>query len=173
MGEHMQRAIAGLFMLVLVIGGSAQAGDAKPVVIEDPVYTRPARLVDIGGGQRLNLYCVGSGSPTVVMDAGMGDSTISWARVQPVLAKTTTVCSFDRAGLGFSDAARRPGTPVNRSEELHALLGAAHIKPPYILVAHSLAGLNVRVFADKYRSEVAGMVIVDGSHEDHSGGTRL
>ncbi|NID15144.1 alpha/beta hydrolase [Luteibacter yeojuensis] len=148
--------------------GLAQAASTKPPVIDNPVYAHPARLVDIGAGQRLNLYCLGSGSPTVVMDAGMGDSMISWALVQPVLAQGTRVCSFDRAGLGFSDAARRPGTPVNQSEDLHALLHAAKIKPPYVLVGHSLAGLNVRVFADKYRSEVVGMVIVDGSHEDQS-----
>jgi pimeloyl-ACP methyl ester carboxylesterase len=104
----------------------------------------------------------------VILDAGMGDSTISWAMVQPAIAKSTRVCSFDRAGLGFSDAARRSGTPVNQSEDLHALLRAAGIKPPYVMVGHSLAGLNVRVFADKYRSDVVGMVIVEGSHEDQS-----
>jgi pimeloyl-ACP methyl ester carboxylesterase len=137
-------------------------------VIGDVVYTKPASLVDIGGGQRLNLYCMGTGTPAVILDAGMGDSTISWARVQPAMAKATRVCSFDRAGLGFSDAARRPSTPVNQSEDLHALLRAAGIEPPYVLVGHSLAGLNVRVFADKYRSDVVGMVIVDGSYEDQS-----
>lgn len=137
-------------------------------VITDPVYTHAARLVDIGGGQRLNLYCTGQGSPTVVMDAGMGDSTVSWALVQPELSKHGRVCSFDRAGLGFSDAARRPGTPVNASEDLHALLNAAGETPPFILVGHSLAGLNVRVYADKYRDQVIAMVIVEGSHEDQS-----
>lgn len=146
----------------------AQAKLPKSAVIDDAIYTRPVRLVDIGGGQRLNLYCLGSGSPTVILDAGMGDSTISWAMVQPAMAKTTRVCSFDRAGLGFSDAARRPGTPVNQSEDLHALLVAGGIKPPYVMVGHSLAGMNVRVFADNYRDDVVGMVIVEGSHEDQS-----
>jgi pimeloyl-ACP methyl ester carboxylesterase len=75
-------------------------------------------------------------------------------------------CSFDRAGLGFSDAARRTSTPRNQSEDLHALLQAAHIKPPYVLVGHSMAAMNVRVYADKYPDDVAGMVLVDGSHED-------
>ena len=163
-----RRGLLALCLLAVAAPGFAQAKLPKPAVIDDVVYTRPARLVDIGGGQRLNLYCLGSGSPTVVLDAGMGDSTISWAMVQPAMAKTTRVCSFDRAGLGFSDAARRPGTPVNQSEDLHALLGAAGIKPPYVLVGHSLAGMHVRVFADRYRSEVVGMVIVEGSHEDQS-----
>jgi pimeloyl-ACP methyl ester carboxylesterase len=136
--------------------------------ITDPVYTKPAKLVDIGNGQRLNLYCLGSGSPVVIFDAGLGDSTIAWALVQPAISKKTMTCSFDRAGLGFSDAARRPSTALNQTEDLHALLQAAHIKPPYILVGHSMAGMNVRVYAGKYRDEVAGMVIVDGSHEDQT-----
>ena len=160
--------IAALCVFATATPCFAQATLPKPAVIDDAIYTRPVRLVDIGGGQRLNLYCLGSGSPTVILDAGMGDSTISWAMVQPGIAKTTRVCSFDRAGLGFSDAARRSSTPVNQSEDLHALLGAAGIKPPFVMVGHSLAGMNVRVFADKYRDDVVGMVIVEGSHEDQS-----
>jgi pimeloyl-ACP methyl ester carboxylesterase len=140
----------------------------KRDVITDPVYTAPVKLVDIGGGQRLNLYCTGSGSPAVILDAGMGDSTISWALIQPAISKKTMACSFDRAGLGFSDAAKRPSTPVNQSEDLHALLKAAHIKPPYVLVGHSMAGMNVRVYANKYPDDVAGIVLVEPSHEDQS-----
>jgi pimeloyl-ACP methyl ester carboxylesterase len=164
----MRNVIAVLCLLAASVPCYAQAKLSKPGAIDDAVYTRPVRLVDIGGGQRLNLYCLGSGSPTVVLDAGMGDSTVSWAMVQPAMARTTRVCSFDRAGLGFSDAARRPGTPVNQAEDLHALLGHAGIKPPYVLVGHSLAGMHVRVFADKYPTEVVGMVIVEGSHEEQS-----
>jgi pimeloyl-ACP methyl ester carboxylesterase len=164
----MKNMIAALCLLAASASCFAQAKLSKAAVIDDAVYTRAARLVDIGGGQRLNLYCLGSGSPTVILDAGMGDSTISWAMVQPAMAKTTRVCSFDRAGLGFSDAARRASTPVNQAEDLHALLGAAGVKPPYVMVGHSLAGMNVRVYADKYRDDVVGMVIVEGSHEDQS-----
>lgn len=168
MTKGWRRGFLAFCVLAYAAQGFAQATLPKPAVIDDPVYTHPARLIDIGGGQRLNLYCMGSGSPTVILDAGMGDSTISWAMVQRAMAKTTRVCSFDRAGLGFSDAARRPSTPVNQSEDLHVLLGAAGIAPPYVMVGHSLAGMNVRVFADTYRSEVVGMVIVEGSHEDQS-----
>jgi pimeloyl-ACP methyl ester carboxylesterase len=144
----------------------AQAAQAAAPMITDPVYTGPSHLVDVGGGRRMNLYCTGEGSPTVVMDAGMGDSAISWALVQPALSKHVRSCSFDRAGLGFSDAATRPGTPQNAADDLHHLLGAAGVKPPYVLVAHSLGGLNARVFADRFRSEVVGMVMVESSHED-------
>lgn len=140
----------------------------KLPVITDPVYAKPQQRVDMDHGRRMNLYCRGSGSPTVVFDSGMGDSTISWAMVQPALSKRTRTCSYDRAGLGFSDAATRRSTVRNMAEDLHALLRAAHIEPPYVLVGHSAAGMTVRVFADRYRDEVVGMVVVEGSHEDQS-----
>ena len=146
----------------------AMGTEAADRVIDDPVYTHAVRLVDIGDGQRLNVYCTGNGSPTVIMDAGLGGSTVSWAMVQPELSKHTRICSFDRAGLGFSDAARRSSTPINQSHDLHALMHASGEKPPFILVGHSMAGMNVRVYADLYPSDVAGMVIVEGSHEDQS-----
>ncbi|MET0505552.1 MAG: alpha/beta hydrolase, partial [Luteibacter sp.] len=119
----MRKLLAGLLGLVSTI-------TIADGVITDSVYTHAVRLVDIGRGQRLNIYCTGKGSPTVVLDAGLGDSTVSWAQVQPVLSKRGRVCAFDRAGLGFSDAARRPGTPSNDSDDLHALLHAAGEKPP-------------------------------------------
>ena len=154
--------------LAVTVSCACLADQAIVKVIDDPVYTAPVKLVDIGNGQRLNLYCLGSGSPAVIFDSGRSDSTIAWALVQPAVAKKTTACSYDRAGLGYSDAIRRPSTARNQTEDLHALLQAAHIKPPYVLVGHSLAGMNVRIYADKYRNEVVGMVIVDGSHEDQS-----
>lgn len=158
------RAAMGLSFATQAV---AQKTPTKPLV-DDPAYTRPQQLVDIGGGRRLNLYCRGNGSPTVVFDSGLGDSTVAWALVQPAIAKKTRACSYDRAGLAFSDAAIRPNDAKNDAEDLHALLHAAHIAPPYILVGHSSAGMAVRVFADRYRDEAVGMVIVDGSHEDQS-----
>lgn len=136
--------------------------------ISDLSYTKPARLVDVGSGRMMNIRCQGTGSPTVILDAGLGDDTISWAMVQPGIALTTQVCSYDRAGLGFSDGNQIPSTAKNNAQDLHSLLGAANIGPPYVLVAHSAAGMYIRVFADHYPSEVAGMVSVEGSHEDQS-----
>lgn len=138
---------------------------AKPL-ITSPVYTTPQRLVDMDHGRRMNIYCLGSGSPAVILDAGMGDSTISWALVQPAIAAKTKVCSYDRAGLGFSDGSSHPGTAANIAGDLHRLLKAARIAPPYILVGHSAAGMYIRVYADRYPDDVAGMVSVEGSHED-------
>jgi pimeloyl-ACP methyl ester carboxylesterase len=157
-------AIAASCAPVAVSATEAQA--PKPPVITDSVYTKPQQLVDVGGGRRINLYCRGHGSPTVVFDAGLGDSSIAWAHVQPVIAKDTRTCSYDRAGLAFSDPANRPSTAGNDVDDLHAALLSAHIKPPYVLVGHSAAGMAVRIYADRYRSDVVGMVVVDGSHED-------
>lgn len=163
----MSRTVIAVLALMFCCACLAEEA-VETTVISDPVYTGPVKLIDIGGGQRLNLYCLGSGSPAVIFDAGLGDSTISWALVQRAVSKRTRACAFDRAGLGFSDAARRPSTPRNQSDDLHALLQAAHISPPYVLVGHSMAGMNVRVFADRYPDQVAGMVLVEGSHEDQS-----
>jgi len=137
-------------------------------IVSDEAYTHVQTLVAIDRGRRLNLYCIGSGSPTVVFDAGLGDTTAKWGLIQPVIAEHTKACSSDRAGLGFSDAAERPGTSASSADDLHRLLRAAHIAPPYILVGHSLGGMNVRLYADRHLSDVAGMVLVDPSHEDQS-----
>lgn len=137
-----------------------------PRVIDDPVYTRPQRLVSIGGGRKMNLYCLGEGPVTVVFDSGLSDPNTRWAFVLPEVAKTTRACSYDRAGMGFSAASTRPSTSENIVDDLHALLGAASLAPPYVLVGHSFGGMNVRLFADKFPREVVGMVLVDPGHED-------
>jgi pimeloyl-ACP methyl ester carboxylesterase len=125
----------------------------------------PGRLVNIGS-VKMHLDCAGEGSPTVILESGLGDSYVSWRKVQPQMAKFTRVCSYDRAGLGFSDSSPRPRTSRVIAEELHALLHAADIAPPYVLVGHSMGGFDVRLFASLYRSEVAGMVLVDSSHPE-------
>lgn len=144
---------------------TAQPVPTGPLVI-DPVYTKADQLVDVGGGRRLNLHCRGTGSPAVIFDSGLSDSTIAWALVQPAISRTNATCSYDRAGMGFSDAATRPGTAANDVDDIHRALRVVGIRAPYILVGHSAGGLAVRVFADRYRGEVVGMVLVDPSHED-------
>ena len=108
----------------------------------------------------------GSGAPVVVIDAALGMHSLHWAGVQKEAARTTTVCTYDRAGYGWSDGASWPRTSRRIADELHLLLDRAGLPPPYVLVGHSLGGLNVRVFAHDHRDLVAGMVLVDASHED-------
>jgi pimeloyl-ACP methyl ester carboxylesterase len=131
----------------------------------DALYLHPGRRVDVGGF-RLNIVCRGAGSPAVIFDAGLEDWSPAWSKVQPIIAATTRTCSYDRAGNGWSDAGPFPRTSSEIVSELHALLAAANEKPPYILVGHSFGGYNVRLFADRYLDEVAGIVLVDSSHED-------
>ena len=125
----------------------------------------PGRLVDIGG-YRLHLYCTGEGSPAVILEAGGGNPWLSWYKVQPQAAQFTRVCSYDRAGLGWSDPSPKPRTIKVIAEELHTLLHNAGIAGPIVLLGHSLGGMDVRMFASQYPSEVVGMVLVDSSHPD-------
>jgi pimeloyl-ACP methyl ester carboxylesterase len=114
----------------------------------------------------MHIDCTGEGSPTVILDSGLGDSYLSWRKVQPELAKFTRVCSYDRAGLGYSDPSSEPRTSKVIAEELHALLLAASVSPPYVIVGHSMGGFDVRVYTSLYRNEIVGMVLVDASHPD-------
>jgi pimeloyl-ACP methyl ester carboxylesterase len=132
-------------------------------------HPMPGQLLDIGG-YSMHIYCTGQGSPTVILDAGMGDSFMSWQKVQPGIAKFTRVCSYDRAGLGYSDSSPRPRTSRVFVDELHRLLQHAGIFGPLVLVGHSMGGFNVRVYASLYRHDldgmVVGLVLVDSSHPE-------
>ncbi len=128
-------------------------------------HPMPGQLIDVGG-YKMHINCTGQGTPTVVLDSGLGDSYVSWLKVQPQIAKFTRVCSYDRAGLGYSDSSPHPRTSRVMAEELHTLLHNAGVSPPYVLVGHYMGGYNVRLFASLYRSEVAGMVLVDSSHPE-------
>ncbi|MGF1478477.1 MAG: alpha/beta fold hydrolase [Cyanophyceae cyanobacterium] len=126
----------------------------------------PGELVDIGGFL-LHLNCIGQGTPKVVMDAGGAAPSITWGLVPSEIAKFTRVCTYDRAGLGWSDPnLRSPRTSQQSVDELHLLLTKAGINPPYILVGHSLGGVNMRLYASQYPEDVVGLVLVDSSHEN-------
>jgi pimeloyl-ACP methyl ester carboxylesterase len=123
------------------------------------------RLFDVGG-YKMHIDCTGEGSPMVILESGLGDTYVSWRKVQPQIAKFTRVCSYDRAGISYSDPSSQPRTSKVIAGQLHALLQAAGVAPPYILVGHSMGGYNVRLYASLYRNDVAGMVLVDASHPD-------
>lgn len=124
----------------------------------------PGRLVDVGG-HRLYIHCTGEGAPTVVIDGGAGTWSAHYSRIQAQLSRATKVCTYDRAGLGSSDAGPRPRNSLQMVDELHRLLHAAGIAPPVVLVGHSLGGYNVRIYQAQYPEEIAGLVLVDSAHE--------
>ena len=148
--------LAAVLLVLATSRAHAQAGD---------IGSPPGRLVDVGG-RRLHLYCTGQGSPTVVFENGGGAFSIDWALVQPAIAKTTRACSYDRARHAWSDPSPSAETAASVARDLHALLAAAGERPPYVLAGHSMGGIYVRIFERRYPGEVAGLVLVDSSHED-------
>ena len=151
---------------LLVLTTPIFANEKSAEVIADNVYLKAQHLVAVETHRRLNIYCTGNGSPTVIFDSGLGDRDRVWGLVQPAIAAETRACSYDRAGLGFSDPSPKPRTSTNIVDDLHRLLQAAHIKPPYVLVGHSLGGMNIKLYAETYPWEVVGMVFVDPSDEN-------
>ena len=123
----------------------------------------PGQLVDIGG-RKLHLLCSGSGSPTIILEAGASAFAIDWALVQQQVARTNRVCSYDRAGSGWSEAST-PATRNTVANDLHALLEVSGEKPPFIMVGASLGGILVRLYQAEYPEQVIGLVLVDPSTE--------
>ena len=150
--------------------GLAPAVDAGGTPVAAP--GRLDGLVDVGGGRRLYLSCVGTGSPTVVLESGLGDPAAPWFAVERAVAPVARVCSYDRANAlaagGASDPAPTPRTGADAVADLHALLVAAKVPGPYVLVGHSIGGLFARLYAHTYPDEVAGLVLVDSSHEEQN-----
>jgi len=160
--RYVAAGVLALFVFFGITGALYQTVYAARDRAANPM---PGQLVDIGG-YRLHIYCAGQGSPTVIFDSGLGDSYMSWRKVQPQIARLTKVCSYDRAGLGYSDSSPRARTSKTIAEELHMLLRSAAIPAPYVLVGHSMGGFDVRLYASAYRGDVAGLVLVDSSHPE-------
>src|SRR5258708_6679281 len=154
--------LAVVISAIMVSGQQVASGGSSPA---DILYAQPGQVVSVNGF-RLNLYCIGSGSPTVVFDSGWEDWAPAWSKVQPEVAKWTRACSYDRAGAGFSDPGPMPRTSVHIAQELRTALHHAGIAGPYILVGHAFGGDNVRTFADLYMRDVAGLVLVDADPGD-------
>ena len=127
----------------------------------------PGLMVDVGG-YRMHLYCIGQGSPPVVLESGLGGYWLDWYKTQPQIAKFTYVCAYDRAGLGWSDPSPRSRNSRAMAEELHTLLHKAGVAGPYVLAGHSFGGFNVRMYASLYPTDVVGLVLVDSSHPDQN-----
>lgn len=123
-------------------------------------HSPPGRLVDIGS-HRLHVLCAGHGEPTVIFDAALGGSSLSWSLVHPAVARATRACVYDRGGFGWSDAGPLPRTAGRIADELHLLLQRAGVRGPYILVGHSFGGLVMRLFTARHRDTVAGLVLIE------------
>lgn len=155
--------------LLLLCSGAAVAD--QPTTLPDSAlwfaaFQRDARLVRLPDGRKLDLYCIGTGSPTVLLESGIGGSAFDWRSVQDKIAKLSRVCAYDRAGLGRSTAGPMPRDVKAEVADLEALLKAARLPSPYVLVGHSMGGYNVRLYAFRHPDSVAGLVLVDPSVED-------
>src|SRR5215210_5893394 len=146
-------SLLGLMLVGYIFEPMAEAADAK-------AYPSPGQMVDVGG-YSLHINCTGEGSPIVVIESGWGDSSAGWAWVQPEVAKTTRVCTYDRAGMGWSESSPEPRMAREYAKELHTLLAKANEPGPYVLVGHSMGGFTILVYAHDYPADVLGLVLVD------------
>jgi pimeloyl-ACP methyl ester carboxylesterase len=153
----------GAFLVIATLSGASYQWLAtrKELAATPP----PGHLVDIGG-YRLHLWCTGDGAPAVILDAGLGGTSAGWGFVQPEVARFTRVCSYDRAGMGYSDPGPSPRTARRIASELAELLARSGMPGPVVLVGESIAGFTVRVFVSDHPERAAGLVLVDASHED-------
>lgn len=162
------RVLRYTLKLTLVVGWVWFSASATPAIAgsSQRAYLGAQQLVAVDGNRRLNLVCMGQGEPTVIFDSGLSDWSFTWALVQPRVARTTRACAYDRAGLGASDPTERVADSRHMVDDLHQLLQRAGIDGPLVLVGHSMAALNVRLYASLYPTQVVGMVLVDPSHEE-------
>jgi pimeloyl-ACP methyl ester carboxylesterase len=167
MPKWLKRGLWGLLAVVIILPLSGALYQAIASAIDRRTYPPPGQLVDVGG-YRLHLYCTGQntdGRPTVIFETGLGGFATSadWAWVQPQVANVTRACAYDRAGLGWSDPGPQPRDAQHIAAELHALLQKSGTPGPYVLVGWSFGGLYVRAYANQYRDEVAGLVLLESS----------
>lgn len=159
---------AGVLVLLLGLATWFAGREARVTLAQQ--HPAPGQMVDVGG-YKMHLNCRGEGSPTVILDAGLRDFSVHWALVQPEVARFTRVCTYDRAGLGWSEPGALPRSSETMVKELHTLLANAQVAKPFLLVGHSFGGMNMRLYAATYPEEVVGMVLVDPMHAEQ--GIRL
>ncbi len=159
------RALIGVVSLLFVAACAGAVYQWIATRRELAATPMPGRLVDIGG-HRLHLWCTGEGAPAVILESGLGGSSVDWGFVQPDIAKFTRVCAYDRAGMGYSQPGPSPRTARPIARELRQLLDSSGIHEPAVLVGASLGGFSVRIFASDYVDRAAALVLLDASHED-------
>jgi pimeloyl-ACP methyl ester carboxylesterase len=157
--------IAAVLMFVILAGATYQGA---ATAIERRQFPHPGRMIDIGDRQ-LHIYCTGKGSPTVVLEAPAAGMSAAWGWVQPALERTTRTCSYDRAGLGWSEAGDRPYEPSTVPDHLHTLLDRAGERAPYVLVGHGLGAAFAKLYAARFGAEVRTLILVDPPTADARG----
>lgn len=158
---------AGAILMFVVLAGATYQGVAT--ALERRAFRHPGRLVDVGGHQ-LHLYCTGEGAPTVILEAPAGGMSAAWGWVQPEVSETTRVCSYDRAGLGWSEAGDDGFDPASAPEQLAALLDRADQRARYVIVGHGLGAALARLEAGRFGGDTAALVLIDPP--DAGGATR-
>ena len=169
--RFLKRVVIGVVLLLVCAALAGAAYQAIANWRDARRFPQEGRSIALGAefpGVSLNLNCAGQGAPTVILDSGLGVPAAGWDLVMPDVARFARVCSYDRAGYGWSGAGPMPRTSGQIVNELHALLASSRERGPYVLVGHSFGGYNVRVYANKYPADVAGLVLVDTSHEDQN-----
>jgi pimeloyl-ACP methyl ester carboxylesterase len=158
----------GILVVVLLLVAGVSVGVLGPRKVGRRVarvwLILTGQLVNVGG-RRMQLDCLGNGSPTVVMDSGLNMTMETWGPVPSNVATFTRVCTYNRLGLGHSDSGIAPRTSKAIVGELDALLAKAGISGPYVLVGHSFGGMNVRLYASEHPDKVVGIVLIDPSSE--------
>ena len=165
---RLKRIVLGLAIVIVALAGAGLVYQTIATAKDEREFPPPGKLVDIGG-RTLHIQCSGTAPPgvaTVILEAGTGLASPSWALVQELVAPTTRVCAYDRAGNGWSEPGPLPRDAATIAGELQALLKGAAIGGPYVLVGHSFGGMYIRAYRDSYPDEVVGLVLVDLSHPD-------
>ncbi len=154
--------LLSLVVLVCVFLAGSTIYNAAALRYYRAIYPAPGKIYSVNGHD-MHLYCTGEGSPTIILDAGLGADSLAWGKVQPELSKTTRVCSYDRAGFGWSTPQPGPRDADSVVSQLHALLQQAGVRRPIVLMGHSMAGIYIRGYATRYPQDVVGLIFVDGA----------
>ena len=164
-----ERVLLSLVILLCVVTASSTIFNAAALRYYRAIYSPPGKIYSVNGHD-MHIYCTGEGSPTIVLEAGGGNGFLKWAKVQTGLSKTTRVCSYDRAGFGWSTPGPDPRDADSVANELHTLLQQAGVHGPLVLMGHSMGGIFIRAYTKHYPEDVAGLIFVDGAaplQDDH------
>lgn len=163
--KWIKNSLLGLTLLILgliILGVTYQA---LGTWLDRQTFLPPGELIDVGG-YRLHLFCRGKGKPTVILESGLSATVAMWTRIQTGLAKTTQVCAYDRAGIGWSESNLADPDASHVAKQLNTLLHKANLQGPLVMVGHSMGGLFARAYTAAFPKQVAGLVLLDSVHPD-------